>query len=196
MRSEREDKSVGLQFAAAVGCVLTIGLLSGCASSGGSGNSANAAGKNPSASSTTPASSSNGSGKPVDVCAIFSVQAASKTTGLDLSSSAADPAGGGQYGCSYTSDGTSAADLEAQLNITVYTLLSLDSVKASLDAAASQDAPTVPISGVGDKAYAGADGTIAQDGDYVIQVSGLPSDLRGDHTASSATASAVIAAIG
>jgi hypothetical protein len=127
------------------------------------------------------------------------VQAASKTSGLDLSSSTADPSGAGQSGCSYASDGTSVADLESQLNVTVYTSsspLTLDKLKASLDASASKDAPTVPITGVGDKAYAGADGTIAQAGNHLVEVAGLASDLRGDHAASSTTASAVIAAIG
>jgi hypothetical protein len=151
------------------------------------------------ATSKQQSSPASGSAKSVDVCAIFSVQAASKSSGVDLSSSAADPGGAGQYGCSYTSNGTSVADLESQLDITVYTSaspLTLDKLKASLDASASQDAPTVSVSGVGDKAYAGADGTIAQAGDHIIEVAGLASDLRGDHAASSSTASALIAAIG
>lgn len=158
-----------------------------------------ASAQSPSPTSKPQSSPTSGSTNPVDVCAIFSVQAASKTSGLDLSSSAADPGGAGQYGCSYTSTGTSVADIESQLDVTVYTSaspLTLDKLKASLDASASQDAPTVPISGVGDRAYASADGTVAQAGDHIIEVAGLASDLRGDHTASSATASAIIAAIG
>jgi hypothetical protein len=173
----------------------------GATSSTTSGASAPPSSVPASAQSPSPASKpqSSGSTNPVDVCAIFSIQAASKISGLDLSSSAADPGGAGQYGCSYSSNGTSVADLESQLDITVYTSaspLTLDTLKASLDAAASKDAPTVAISGIGDKAYASAVGTIAQAGDHVVEVAGLASDLRGDHAASSATASAVIAALG
>jgi hypothetical protein len=208
-KRRRMTRHLEVKFVA-VACVLTIGLLSGCSSSSGSGASTNAAAANvattgptsgsaPAAASSMSSASSNGAASPINVCAIFSVQAASKASGLDLSSSAADPSGAGQYGCSYSSDGTSAADLESQLDITVYTSsspLTLDKLKASLDASASKDAPTVPITGVGDKAYAGARGTIAQAGDNRIEVAGLASDIRGDHAASNATAGAVIAAIG
>lgn len=103
------------------------------------------------------------------------------------------------YACSYASTGSTSADIESELNITVYTSASpvtLDALKTVLDAAASQMAPTVPIAGVGAKAYASDDGTIAQAGNYIVQVAGLVFDIQGDHTASGATAKAVLAALG
>ena len=51
------------------------------------------------------------------------------------------------------------------------------------------------ISGVGDKACAGADGIIAQAGSHVVGVAGLVADLKGDHAASSGIANALLAAL-
>ena len=135
----------------------------------------------------------------MDVCAILPTMVAAKASGLDLDSAVPDPSGAGQYGCSYSSDGDTAADLEDNPELMVYTSASpmtLAGLKNSLDASASQDGPTVAVSGVGDKAYAGADGVIAQAGDHLIQVSGLAGDLTGDHSMSTALAKALISALG
>ncbi len=155
-------------------------------------------------SGTAPASGSSVGAGPaasdmaLDVCAIFPVSAAAKASGLNLTSAVADLGGSGQYGCTYSSDGTTAVDLENNPDVTVYTSaspLTLDGLKAGLDASASQNAPTVAISGVGDKAYAGADGIIAQSGSHIVEVSGLATDLSGNHVASSAIANALLAAL-
>ncbi|WP_054011247.1 hypothetical protein [Arthrobacter sp. ERGS1:01] len=200
-------------------CVLGLALVSGCSSGGAAATSTNpgqapAATTAPAASttastsaadSTTPASApaqsggSNGAANAVNVCAVFPAAAASKTTGLDLTNAKENALGTGISSCSYTSNGTTAADIESELNITVYassSSVALDALKVSLDGSASQVAPTVPITGVGGKAYAGADGTIAQGGNDVVQVAGLVFDIKGDHAASGATAKAVLAAIG
>ena len=81
----------------------------------------------------------------------------------------------------------------------VYTAAShvtLDILKAGLDSAASQASPTVAISGVGDKAYAGADGIIVQAGIHFVEVDGLSADVLANHATSGAMAKAVIAALG
>ncbi|HEV2633888.1 MAG TPA: hypothetical protein VGX23_02005 [Actinocrinis sp.] len=135
----------------------------------------------------------------MNVCALVSTMAASKATELDLDSAVPDPSGAGQYGCTYSSDGDSTADLENNPDVVVYTAASpmtLDGLKDSLDATASQDAPTVSVSGVGDKAYAGAGGVVVQAGNHLIDVSGMSGDLTGDHSLSTALAKAVISALG
>ena len=198
-------RKIALVFALAslglAACSTSAGTpAAAAASSSAAGNSTSPAG----GGGTAPASGSGvgdgsaASGTALDVCGIFPVSAAAKASGLDLTSGVADPSGAGQYGCTYSSSGTTAADLENNPDVTVYTSASpmtLDGLKAGLDASASQNAPTVAISGVGDKAYAGAGGIIAQAGSHVVGVSGLVSDLKGDHAASSAIASALLAAL-
>ena len=116
-----------------------------------------------------------------------------------MTSAKEDPLGAGISVGSYTGNGSTAAGIESELNITVYKSsrsVTLDALEVSLDGSASQSGPTVPNTGVGGKACAGADGTIAWAGNDVVQVSGLVFDIKGDHTASGATAKAVPAAIG
>jgi len=91
------------------------------------------------------------------------------------------------------------ADLENTPDVVVYTSASpmtMDSLKSGFDASASKGAPTVVVSGVGSKAYAGAGGVIAQSGSRFVEVSGLSTDLTGNHTTSSAIAKAAITALG
>jgi hypothetical protein len=167
-----------------------------------SAGSSAVAGSTGPAAATAPSASAPAAGgavAAVNVCAILPTMVAAKATGVDLDSAAPDPSGPGQYGCTYSSDGDSAADIEDNPDIVVYTSASpmtLDGLKDSLDAAASQDGPTVAVSGVGDKAYAGAGGVIAQAGNHLIDVSGMAGDLTGDHSMSTALAKAVISALG
>jgi hypothetical protein len=182
-------------------------VVAGCSKAGGGAAAGAGSPAALSASSSTVAGSTGtpaagsaaGGAAAVDVCAIFPTMVAAKAGGLDLDSAVPDPSGAGQYGCTYGSDGDSAADFEDIPNVVVYTSASpmtLGALKNSLDASASQDGPTVAVSGVGDKAYAGADGVVAQAGDHLVEVSGLAGDLTGDHSMSTALAKAVIAALG
>lgn len=183
-------------------------VVAGCAKAGGGAAAgagspvAPAASSGPPAGSagTAPAAPPTAAGAPaVNICAILPAAVAAKASGLDLDSAAPDLSGAGESGCTYSSDGDSAADIEDNPDVVVFTSASsmtLGALKNSLDAAASQDGPTVPVSGVGDSAYAGAGGVVAQAGDHLIEVSGLAGDLTGDHSMSTALAKAVIAALG
>jgi hypothetical protein len=187
------------------GATLLLVMFAAACSSGAASSPAGAGPTLAAGTTASPAASSSSGGgtgsaptdTTLDVCAIFPVAAAAKASGLDLTSAVADPAGAGN-GCTYSSSGTTAADSENHPDAKVYTAASsvtLDILKVGLDGSASQDAPTVAISGVGDKAYAGADGIIAQSGSYIIEVSGLATDLFGKHATSSAIASALLAAL-
>ena len=171
------------------------GAAAGAGSPGAPSASAGAA----AGSTGTPAAAAAGAAAAVNVCSILPTMVAAKATGVDLDSAVPDPSGAGMYGCTYSSDGDTTADLEDTPHVVVFTSASpmtLGGLKNSLDASASQDAPTVAVSGVGDKAYAGADGIVVQAGDHLIQVSGMADDLSGDHSMSTALAKAVITALG
>ena len=137
----------------------------------------------------------------INVCGLVPIDTVARASGLDLSSSTPDPSStaAGIFGCSYDSgDGSSNADLESQLDVSVYVsgAFTIKILKDSLDASASADAPTVPVSGIGDEAYASAGGFVAKFGSHLIKVSGLSFDLNADHSESQAVAAAFITAIG
>jgi hypothetical protein len=170
-------------------------LLAACSSSPlGTGGSNPAAAKPSSSAPATPQAAA------INVCGLLPLMTVSGASGLELSSSTPDPGSAaiGMFGCSYASDGTSPAELESQLDVTVYAggPFTIKTLKDALDAAASKDAPTVPVSGIGDEAYAGAGGIVVKFGSHLIDVSGLSFDLTGDHSESQAVAAAFIGAIG
>jgi hypothetical protein len=141
---------------------------------------------------STPGASSSGAGAAIDVCTVLPPAAASQASGLTLTSATASTPAQGQYFCNYSGTGISNPDIAVYSADSGVTLAAL---KVALDGAASQDAPTVAVSGVGDKAYAGADGVIAQFGDRFIAVQGVSDDIFGKHATSEALAKAVIAAL-
>ena len=169
-----------------IGTTTTVALLVGCSSSSHSAasttsltaaaNSATvaAAVNNSSAStgSSQSAQSSAGSGSSkstINVCGLVPLAAVSAASGLDLSSGAPDAATGvaGVSGCKYVSNGTSTADIVSQLDVQIDTVgggFTLQGLKAGLDSAASAAAPTVAVSGLGEGAFSGSAGTIAQTG--------------------------------
>jgi hypothetical protein len=158
-------------------------------SSGGSTSGGSTSGGSTSGGSTSGASSS-GAGAAIDVCTVLPPAAASQASGLTLTSATASTPAQGQYFCNYSGTGISNPDIAVYSADSGVTLAAL---KVALDGAASQDAPTVAVSGVGDKAYAGADGVIAQFGDRFIAVQGVSDDIFGKHATSEALAKAVIA---
>ena len=181
-------------MAAVLLAVTATALLAACSSSPlGTGGTNPAAVKPSSSAPATPQAAA------INVCGLLPLMTVSGASGLELSSSTPDPGSAaiGMFGCSYASDGTSPAELESQLDITVYAggPFTIKTLKDALDAAASQDAPTVPVSGIGDEAYAGAGGIVVKVGSRLIDVSGLSFDLTGDHSESQAVAAAFISAL-
>jgi hypothetical protein len=195
----------------------TLTLLVGCSSSShsavsstslaaaASGATVAASVKNSSAStiSSQSAPSSAGSGSPkgaINVCGLVPLAAVSAASGLDLSSSTPDAASGvaGVSGCRYDSNGSTTADITSQLDVQIDIVggaFTLQGLKVSLDSAASQAAPTVAVSGLGNGAYSGSVGTIAQAGNHLVDVEGLLFDITGNHAQSQAVAKVFIAAL-
>jgi hypothetical protein len=198
-------KSVRRIAVVVIGTGTALALLAACGSSHSTKSSSSAAvvvaG---SASAATPVENSSssagsaGTAGAINVCSLVPIAAVSAASGIDVDSATPEPGAAGISGCSYDSKtGTSVADLESQLNVQIDTgpAMTFKSLKAGFDAAASTDAPTVSISGLGDAAYGGAAGTIVQAGAHLIDVSGLSFDLTGNHTASSGVAKIFIAAL-
>ena len=197
MTSPLHSRPSRIRVAALICAVTVTTLLAACSSPapGASG-----------AGSSVPAHPSSAPSKPapvaaINVCGLVPIDTVARASGLDLSSSTPDPSStaAGIFGCSYDSgDGSSNADLESQLDVSVYVsgAFTIKILKDALDASASADAPTVPVSGIGDEAYASAGGFVAKFGSHLIKVSGLSSDLNADHSESQAVAAAFITAIG
>jgi hypothetical protein len=163
-----------LRLAAFAPIALGAALLAGC---GGAATSAG--GSQPGSGSSNTGSSSGGGtsvadgiGHPVNVCALLPASTAASDSGEAVTvAQEQDTASYKLWSCNYTSaDGTTGFQV---------TVLALDAV-AGYSAELQSDSSAQPVSGLGDKAFAGDSSVEALFGNYTIDVSNLMSASAGE----------------
>ena len=177
---------------------LTAMTAAGCSSSSKSpAAGAPASGAAQGAATTAAAGSGSGSGSSqggssadIDACKLLSAAQASSIGGETYTSAATSTIAPGQDQCAYaTSDDSNALTIIVYQPNSGVTFQTMSSVQAGVGTVTN-------VSGVGDKAIAGAIELDVQAGSHLIAVEGADGMITGDDSKSIALAKAVITALG
>ena len=192
--------SISKTAAAVALAALTAMTAAGCSSSSKSpAAGAPASGAAQGAATTASAGTGSGSGSgssqggssaDIDACKLLSAAQASSIGGETYTSAATSTIAPGQDQCAYaTSDDSNALTIIVYQPNSGVTFQTMSSVQAGVGTVTN-------VSGVGDKAIAGAIELDVQAGSHLIAVEGADGMITGDDSKSIALAKAVITALG
>jgi hypothetical protein len=175
----------------AAGCSSAAKSPAAGATAGGTAQGAATSAAAGSGSGSGTGSSQGGSSSELDVCKLLPLAQASSAGGETYASAVATTIAPGQDQCVYEGPASSYA----RMTVIVYqsdsgvTFQTVDAVQTGIGTVTN-------VSGVGDKAIAGAIELDVEAGSHVISVEGADGMATGDDSASIAVAKAVIAALG